>query len=280
MTMRTALYSLFLLAASPAAHAAFQRPPVVAPTPAAAEQPKRWAAEFEARYTGSFLNFDEPDRKSSFSLISKVAYKHSEKLSFQGVWGINQILEPEADFQFTNPEFRMFYRLFGRKSGWSFSVGPTAALPFNSESAAESLYFAIGAATRLAYNGQSEDDVGFKILYDFGFNRNIHQFETSDTNDANTMSSLNHYVEATYAFDSPVSLTAWVGFSSAWTYLGELSNDYTLGQELGYSLSDDWETAIGHERGGNFLSPNGQAYNFSLFDAEESRFYVLVKLSI
>jgi hypothetical protein len=269
------LLALFLLLSAPAL-AAFQKPPVVATSPAPSPH---WAAEIEARYTGSFLNPEDEARKSSFSTIAKVAFKASDRVTLQGIWGFNQIIEPLAEFTLTNPEFRLFYRVLGQRNGWSFAIGPTAALPVSQDAQDQSLYFAIGAATRLTYNGQNTDEVGFKVSYDIGFNRNVHQYETSNTNVYNTMSSIDHYVEATYSSETPFSLTAWAGFSSAWSYAGVISNNYTLGQEISYAVNDQWELAVGHDRGGDFLSPNGQAYNFGLFDAQESRFYLLAKLT-
>lgn len=242
------------------------------------EPEKMWAAEVEWHYNGSFRPSGDESRKTSTDGLAKVAITPGDRLAIQGVLGFNQILEPTQEFQLTNPEFRAFYRTLGKKSGWSLLLGPTAALPLSQTSQDESLYFSMGAAARALYNAQTSDEVGFKFYYDLGFNRNIHQYDTSNTGDVNTMCSLNHYLQFEYAFDSPFAISAWGGFSSAWSYEGLINNEFTAGQELAYAVSEQFELGLGHERGGDFLSSSGQSYNFSLFDASESRFYLLMKV--
>jgi hypothetical protein len=234
---------------------------------------KRFNTRITGRYNGSFLNYSDFRRRSSMTLNALVVFRASDLIQLQGVWGFNQILEPAQEFNLTNPEFRMFYRLLGKPTGWSLAIGPTVGIPINTPAQNESLQFAFGGASRVIYNGQGEDG-GWLFLYDTGFNRNIHQFETARNGSINTQFSVDHLFYLEYAFASPITLNIFLGFSSAWSYLGDISNAYISGQEMIYNVNSLLELALGHERGGDYLSPSGQNYNFRLFRAEDSRFYV------
>ncbi|MBS1958839.1 MAG: hypothetical protein JST80_05130 [Bdellovibrionales bacterium] len=272
---------LATLLASIPAQAAFQSTTGRAALPARATPVPRWLTKVESKYSGSFIGTGMEGNASNFSMLATTAFRVTDRMVMHAVYGFNQIINPTNRFTFANPEFRMFYRLLGSAKGWSLSAGPTAALPLSQESRDQSLYFAVGAAVRLACNGKTDDDIGFRFYYDLGFNRNNHQWETSNSGESNTMSSIDHYFVGEYSFDrTPITVSAWLGFSSAWSYMSVVSNNYTIGQEASFAASENVDLAIGHERGGDVLSPSGQSYNFGLFNAQESRFYLSMTFKI
>lgn len=234
----------------------------------------RWGARITTRYTGSYLNPDDAFRRSAWRTTALITFRAPPKMLFQGVLGFNQTLEPRQEFNLINPEFRMFYRLWDHPKGWMWMVGPTLALPLSRDAQDESLIFALGASSRLIWSGQKADG-GLLLLYDFGLNRNFHQYQTALSGVPNSQLTLDHLIYGEYLIGtSGVRIATFGGFSSAWTYLGTINNAYVLGGEVVYNFIPELEVAVGHENGGNFLSPSGQDYNFGLFTASDARFYV------
>jgi len=239
----------------------------------------KWFSEYS---TSPQAPGDE-NKRSSFESQLVAALRTSPDFWVQGEIGFTQILEPTPEFNLVNPSFRGFYRITDPSlQTFKIEIGPTTAFALSEKSRRESLYLSAGAAVRFSLKGSNpiahQTEGGFSAYYDLALNRNFHQYETSDLGEVNTEYSLDHFLYAEYDFKGPFLIDAWVGFSSAWSYQGEVSNDYTLGQEIVFSPTDWMDLSILHERGGDFLSPSGQTYNFGLFDANESRFAGTVTL--
>lgn len=275
MVLRAFTLSLFLMFGL-SAHAA---PPVVtAPTPAAVEaKPTPFETSFKGKwintYSSSPHQSGDPNKRASYTSALSVALQTSPEFWVQGGFGFTQIIDPAQKFNLVNPDFRGFYRVTPEKlKPIKIEVGPTTSLALSEETRRESLYFSIGVAARFSLNFQVPDVGGWLFYYDMGFNRNIHQYETSTSNSVNTKTTLNHYLYGEYDFEGPFLIDAWVGFSTAWSYQSRMSTAFTVGQEILFSATDWLDLSVSHERGGDFLSTTGQTYNFGLFDTNESRY--------
>jgi hypothetical protein len=251
--------------------------PIALPTATPFET--QFTAKWVNRYATSAHQSGDERKLSAFSSAFSGALRTASVFWVQGGIGFTQNIDPTPSFNLVNPDFRGFYLVTEPKQKkFRIELGPTASFALSEASQKESLYFSLGAAARFTFNLQETTTGGFLTYYDVAVNRNIHQYETSSLNTINTQYSIDHYFYFEYAFNSPWVIDAWVGFSSAWSYAGKISNAFTTGQEVSYSFYEWLDLTVAHERGGDYLSPSGQTYNFGLFDSNESRFSISTTL--
>jgi hypothetical protein len=84
-------------------------------------------------------------------------------------------------------------------------------------------------------------------------------------------------VAANFELDiSPVhrlTLASTFTRASGWTYAGNLTNLFQLGEEIDYELRPNLIAMLGYANGGNLLKANGIDSNFALFNSESSSVY-------
>jgi hypothetical protein len=242
--------------------------------------PKPWGIVVNSKY--QFSLHESGDARKNSSLISTLALRYSFAPNFrvQGVLGGIQAIQPSLQFRTINPEMRGFYSFSNSNSAIQLSLGPTLNLPFGSDAKDESLIVGAGLGGRVAFNGVSDQGVGFNCYYDLTFNRNFHQFDTSVYAEVNNQYSLNHSIYLEYNFSSMWSVNSSFSFSSLWNYFGTLSNNYSFDQEIDFAWNSYLTLYVSHIRGGDFLAPNGQNYSFGLFDPNRSRITLGLALAI
>lgn len=236
------------------------------PTPA-----PKWSGEWNSKYQFSLHTSEDARQQASAQSILKLVYRATPDFTIQGVIGGTQAIRPSLDFRIYNPEFRGFYNLSKKEDTVKFSIGPTLVAPLGSDAKDESLYFGAGAGGRMVVDTRDEDSMGFRGFYDLTFNKNFHQYQTSVYAEMNNQLSVNHTVYLEYNFAEVWCLNTSIGFSSLWNYAGVLSNNYSIEQELDFSLTDSIMLYASHARGGDFLSANGQNYSFGIFSPNDSR---------
>jgi hypothetical protein len=270
--VKTIILAAALMTLMGAAQNSFAAVPATpSPTPFETKFSGKWIT----RYSTSPQQAGDENKKSSVISVVQVALRTSPEFWIQGGIGFNQIIDPAQKFNLVNPDFRGFYRVTDATSKkFKIEIGPTTSFALSEDSRNESLYFTLGAAARFTFSLQKPEVGGFITYYDVAFNRNIHQYETSSLAEVNTQYSIDHYLYFEYDFEGPFLIDVWGGFSSAWSYQNVVKNAFTVGEEIAYSISDSFDIAISHERGGDFLSPSGQTYNFGLFDSGESRYSI------
>jgi hypothetical protein len=255
--------------------------PKVSPSPTPSPTPvKSWSADWNSRYQFSLHGSDDANKRATVISTIALNFLANDALRIQGVLGGIQAIRPSLDFRVINPEFRAFFLLSEKKSKLKFYLGPTMVLPFGSDARDESLILGIGLGARAMLNLTKEDGSGFRTFYDLTINKNLHQFDTSVFSEINNSLALNHNFYVEYNFDSRWNLNGTLGFSSLWNYMGVLTNNYSVEQELDFQATSQIMLYLSHSRGGDFLSPNGQNYSFGLFDADSSRISLGVVVSI
>ncbi len=230
---------------------------------------------FEGKWTSQYMSSlhqsDSEDKKSTLQSIAQVAAIINPKWAIQGTLGFNEALTPASKFDLIDPEFRAFYQLVEFNPTLKTSLGPTFSLPLSRDAQNASLIASLGVAARTTFGGDVAVSPHWTIYYDLGLNRNFHQYQTSLDGSQNITTSLEHLMYFEYRLNDQWYSDASFGFSSAWMYSGTVSNSTLVEQEVGVHPTQHTSIMVAHTRGGDFLSPSGQSYQFSLFDANESR---------
>ena len=241
---------------------------------------KLWSIDWSSKYQFSLHSADDAEKNSAIQSGLTIKYVVSPTLTVQGVVGGLQAIRPALDFRVLNPELSGSFNLSRKESTFKFSIGPSLVLPFGSDAKDESLIIGTSVGAKVAFDPQNPDGVGFKASYGISFNKNFHQYETSVYAEVNNQYSFNHSLGLEYDFSPKLNINASLGFSSLWNYLGVISNNYSVAQELDYQVMEMLTLFIAHERGGDYLSPNGQNYSFGIFDPNSSRVSVGLTLSL
>jgi len=272
----TSLFLAILLFASPA-----KADPVEILSPSPSPVPvKIWSVDWNSKFQTSLHSAEDENKSSVLQSLLSVKYAVSPTLLIQGVVGGTQAIRPSLDFRIFNPEFRGFFQLVDQDKVLKFFIGPTMVLPFGSDAKDESLIFGAGVGGRVLLDLKKSKKSGFSAYYDLTFNKNFHQFETSITAEVNNQFALNHALYLEYDFNPRWNFNSTISFSSLWNYYGLISNNYSIGQELDFQATKMLSFYLAHDRGGDFLSPNGQNYSFGIFNADSSRVSVGVVVSL
>ena len=107
---------------------------------------------------------------------------------------------------------------------------------------------------------------------------NFHRYESNPFGQSNTQHA--HQIKGALSLQltEKIAFSHSMGVGKAFTYGGAGLNNFFLSDTLIISMGDV-NLSLGHSNGGDLLSPNGQNYNFSLFNIESSSFHVGVNLS-
>lgn len=238
-----------------------------------------WIYRWDNTYSTNLVTGADAEKRTTVNSIFWVTTRFNSQVVLQSLLGFSQILDPRVEANLINPEFRLFYWFKNNAKGWSVSISPTVALPLSQRSRDESLYFTAGGAARLRYLDLDKAGHGWAFIYDIALNRNVHQYQTSVQGDPNEQWSLGHFGYLQYTFVNEIGLAGWVGYSSSWNYYNLLTSAYEVAQEVSYPVSNTISLAVNHRFGGDFLSPNGQDYQFGVFDNRDSRISFRVSIS-
>lgn len=231
-----------------------------------------WSLSWSHAYTSNPVSANDADQRGSYSSLLSIITQFTSRLQLQSILGFGQAFTPKTEFSLINPEFRLFYKLNPQANHWNFSLSPTVTLPINQTAKEESLLFAAGGALRASYSMDTKTYTGWSFMYDLGLNRNIHQYQTSSDGTINQAWALTHHANLSYQTQGNFAFSGWVQYSTQWDYLDTPHSKYELGQEVSYQPISFLEFSLSHRYGSNVLSPNGQDYQFGIYDSRTSRF--------
>ena len=103
--------------------------------------------------------------------------------------------------------------------------------------------------------------------------RNFHAMEEDIKGAVLNKYSSNQTLNISYSI-SDLSFSIEYIHKSRWTYKGNTKEAFALSQEVGYSINDHFNVAIGHSNEGAGLKANGYESNFNFINENDSTVYL------
>ena len=107
---------------------------------------------------------------------------------------------------------------------------------------------------------------------------NFHRYDTNPFGQSNTQHA--HQVKGALSIKltEKVVFSHNMGVGKSFTYGGADRNNFFISDQLSISMGDI-NFSLGHTNGGDLLTPNGQDYNFSVFNLDSSSFNIGINLN-
>lgn len=119
---------------------------------------------------------------------------------------------------------------------------------------------------------------GFSVAVGVSAGRNFHAYEEDINGAVLNQYSSNQNLSLGYSI-SDWSLSVDLVNRSRWTYKGNAKSSFSISEELGYSINDNFSVAIGHTNAGSTLKPNGTDSNIEIYNENTSMVYGTLGLS-
>ncbi|MNL58623.1 hypothetical protein D3C87_1822730 [compost metagenome] len=94
----------------------------------------------------------------------------------------------------------------------------------------------------------------------------------------NNQYSSSQSLSLSYDFPRNFSISADFVHKNAVSYQGSIKEAYEFSQELSYQFNSFLAAAVGHSTSGNALRPNGQDYQFDIYNENTSVVYASMTL--
>ena len=231
---------------------------------------------FEISLLNEIVSTPHSSQLNSKNIITHTSFELSffltPSLTISSNFGITQQLYPATDFNYSNPEVSILNQYAQLDSHFKFYAGPYFILPINDEARRNSLLLTSGIANRILM-----EFAHFTAYYDLIYSHHFNHFQTKLSGESNEANALLHrlYLQNRY---QNLFLNLQFGFNSHWNEENTISNEILSEQEIGISITQKASLSLAHFQGGNFLSPDGQSYQFNVFNSSESNFSIRFNL--
>lgn len=257
--------------------------------------PSRFSATIYNRAASNPYPFGDSRNSSELSSFGFLGYKLADRWSLVALLEVTKQLNGDGRARISNPDIRLYRRAgeFGRtykdesdpkvkeKKAFGILLGPSILLPANYDSIVnENFLFGVTASARLTFDFSPYGLKGLGGFYDLSFAKNFQKYTTSVDGRSLVPLRIRHLAIIGYDLSKKWSLLVTAGASTGWTYEGNITSSYSTSQEVDFNLSDKFQIGVGHQIADNMLSSNGQDFNFSLYSARASSFYVSFNISL
>lgn len=114
----------------------------------------------------------------------------------------------------------------------------------------------------------------FFLRFRTNLSRRFHEFKTHINGSNNTETILSHQLFFSYAFNSTFSFSNIFSNFHVWNTSGNRTQDFFyMGQIFDININRNFTLSLGHDLQDSTFSYNGQTYNLSVYDLDQSMFY-------
>lgn len=128
-------------------------------------------------------------------------------------------------------------------------------------------------------DGIYKSDGVWNVMVSLSAGRNFHTYEEDINGKVLSKYSSNQALDLGYSIGD-FSFSVSYLHRSRWTYQGNIRESFVLGQEIGYSLNDNFSVNAGHSNEGSMIKANGYESNLDVVDENNSSVYMGISASI
>ena len=128
-------------------------------------------------------------------------------------------------------------------------------------------------------DGIYNSDGVWSLIMSLSAGRNFHTYEEDINGKVLNKYSSNQALDLGYSIGD-FSFSVSYLHRSRWTYQGNIRESFVLGQEIGYSLTDNFSVNAGHSNEGSMIKANGYESNLDVVDENNSSVYLGINASI
>lgn len=136
-----------------------------------------------------------------------------------------------------------------------------------------------GISFGIVPDGIYKSDGVWSVVLGLTAGRNFHTYEENINGSVLSQYSSNQSMDISYSI-ADFSFSLSYLHRSRWTYQGNIRESFVLGQEIGYSLNDNFSVNAGHSNEGSAIKANGYESNLDLIDENESSVYMGISAAI
>ena len=128
-------------------------------------------------------------------------------------------------------------------------------------------------------DGIYKSDGVWSVIVGLTAGRNFHKFEEDINGKVMNQYSSNQTLDVGYSI-ADFSFSVSYLHRSRWTYQGNVRESFVLGQEIGYSMTDNFAVNVGHSNEGSMIKANGYESNLDVVDENNSSVYMGISASL
>lgn len=128
-------------------------------------------------------------------------------------------------------------------------------------------------------DGIYKSDGVWSVLIGLSAGQNFYTYEENINGKVLNKYSSNQSMDISYSI-ADFSFSLSYLHRSRWTYQGNVRESFALGQEIGYSLNDNFAVNVGHSNEGAMIKANGYESNFDVIDENNSSVYMGISASM
>jgi hypothetical protein len=244
----------------------------------ASAQTKAFGLNISMSVNSTLHEADDANRSTYAQLLLAPTYAISKDWVASAFWTIDQELNHD---RLVTPNDLLTSIRYGtpvKNDYASLSALLSANLPVSKRSRErDSLIVGMGAAARVGYD-LARAKVPLGGMYQLGVGRNFHEYTVSTTGKSNSKYTVKNRLVVSLALldRERLQVATDLAFSNNWSYLGEMTSSFSIGEELTYKVTPTLALATGIGNSGNMLKANGADSNFAVFNGETSEVYVSV----
>ncbi len=128
-------------------------------------------------------------------------------------------------------------------------------------------------------DGIYKSDGVWSVLIGLSAGQNFYAYEENINGKVLNKYSSNQSMDISYSI-ADFSFSLSYLHRSRWTYQGNVRESFALGQEIGYSLNDNFAVNVGHSNEGAMIKANGYESNLEVIDENASSVYMGISASM
>ena len=238
------------------------------------QEDQSYAVSYTTLLTTNAYSVDRPEHQSSQDHLLGGALYFADGSSLSTNFWLNQDFNNERELLTRDSLLTWSKSLGALTDNVSFAGKAAVTLPLSEVSyKTAGLLTAFRVIPVVAVN-MNQWVPGMSLVYQPAFIVNFHKYQTATSGSSNNQYSFSQRLTVYVSIVKSVSLTLDHTYVRSWTYLGSVSDFFSLDQSLGAKISERLSLFVGHSIGGGALAANGQESNIRIFDTKDSNYYL------
>jgi hypothetical protein len=239
-----------------------------------ARKEKRFGLDVVLEQSSNLYGWESPNHDYQTNIWLVPQYKLSDSFVVSPLLVATKKYKGEEEFDFTVARLRVLYKTLTINNVVKAKPSVRGFFAINdSQIRREGLNFAVSIDTSFRVAGRVLRSEDLKLQYRPRVYKYSHKHELATTGTPNTSWRLQNRFDLSWEFTKNWQISTAAIFDSRWTYKGNVTESFSIGEELSFILNDHLAFAVGHSNDASVLAANGKDSNIGVFDENTSSVY-------